>query len=183
MTTMDVRGRLDLSVHGIHPTGDVLWNPTTSVLYEHAVKRGEGRIGEGGPLVVDTGKHTGRSPKDKFVVREPSSERRIWWGGNNELDEESFEKLRDKVVSFLDHRQDDAVGRPGAPSDRRRRTRLGRSGRLQLRRRLLREDDPSLPRRGAGDLEGVAQLRDDPREHRDRRVRRARSRRRLEDGE
>jgi phosphoenolpyruvate carboxykinase (ATP) len=102
MTTMDVRGRLDLTVHGIHPGGDVVWNPTTSVLYEHAVKRRDGRIAEGGPLVVDTGTHTGRSPKDKFLVREPSSEDRIWWGGNNEIDEESFDRLRDKVVSFLD---------------------------------------------------------------------------------
>jgi phosphoenolpyruvate carboxykinase (ATP) len=103
VTTVDVRaGGGDLSVHGLNPTGDVIWNPTTSVLYEHAVVRGDARIAEGGPLVVDTGKHTGRSPKDKFVVREPSSEDRIWWGGNNEIDEESFQALRDKVVAFLD---------------------------------------------------------------------------------
>ena len=41
-------------------------------------------LAEGGPLVVDTGKHTGRSPKDKFVVREPGSEDRIWWGDVNQ---------------------------------------------------------------------------------------------------
>jgi phosphoenolpyruvate carboxykinase (ATP) len=102
MTTMDVRGRADLSAHGINPTGRVLWSPTTAVLYEDAVKRGDGRIAEGGPLVVDTGKHTGRSPKDKFVVRESGSEDRIWWEGNNELADEEFERLRDKVVAFLD---------------------------------------------------------------------------------
>src|SRR5205823_677819 len=100
MTTMDVRGRADLSVHGLNPAGRIVWSPTTAVLYEHAVKRGDGRIAEGGPLVVDTGKHTGRSPKDKFIVREPSSEDRIWWEGNNELGEENFEKLRDKVDAF-----------------------------------------------------------------------------------
>jgi phosphoenolpyruvate carboxykinase (ATP) len=105
MTTMDVRGRVDLSTHGLQPTGRVIWQPTTSLLYEHAVLRGDGRIGEGGPLVVDTGKHTGRSPKDKFVVREPSSEDRIWWGGNNEIDEESFERLREKVVAHLNEQQ------------------------------------------------------------------------------
>jgi phosphoenolpyruvate carboxykinase (ATP) len=105
MTTMDVRGRVDLSAHGINPTGRVVWSPTTAVLYEDAVKRGDGRIAEGGPLVVDTGKHTGRSPKDKFVVREPSSEDRIWWEGNNELGEESFEKLRDKVVAFVEQQE------------------------------------------------------------------------------
>ena len=103
MTTIDVRaGSGDLSLHGLNPTGEVLWNPTTSLLYEHALKRGDARIAEGGPLVVDTGKHTGRSPKDKFIVREPSSQDRIWWGGNGEIDEPSFQALRDKVVAFLD---------------------------------------------------------------------------------
>jgi phosphoenolpyruvate carboxykinase (ATP) len=102
---MDVRGRADLSGHGLNPSGRVLHNPTTAMLYEHAIVRGDGRIAEGGPLVVDTGKHTGRSPKDKFIVREPSSEDRIWWGGNNEIDEEHFDKLRDKAVSFLEQQE------------------------------------------------------------------------------
>src|SRR3954454_15051372 len=91
-----------LSVHGLKPTGDVIWSPTTSVLYEHAVTRGDARIAEGGPLVVDTGEHNGRSPKDKFIVRQPSSESRIWWGGNGEIDEASFQGLSQKVVPFLD---------------------------------------------------------------------------------
>jgi phosphoenolpyruvate carboxykinase (ATP) len=86
----------------LKPTGTVVWNPTTSMLYEHAVAHGDARIAEGGPLAVDTGKHTGRSPKDKFIVREPSSEDRIWWGGNSEIDEDSFLGVRDKVVQFLD---------------------------------------------------------------------------------
>ncbi len=101
MTAMDVRGRVDLSPHGITSTGRVLWNPSTPVLYEHAIARGEGRIAEGGPLAVDTGEHTGRSPQDKFVVREPASEGRIWWDGNKEFPEDSFERLRDKVTDFL----------------------------------------------------------------------------------
>jgi len=101
MTAMDVRGRVDLSTHGINPTGLVVWNPTTPVLYEHAIRRGEARIVEGGPLAVDTGKHTGRSPQDKFIVREPASEDRIWWDGNKGFAEDSFERLRDKVTDFL----------------------------------------------------------------------------------
>jgi phosphoenolpyruvate carboxykinase (ATP) len=106
MTTVDVRPGGDLSVHGLNPTGKVIWNPTTSVLYEHAVVNGDARIAEGGPLVVDTGRFTGRSPKDKFVVREPASEDRIWWGKVNQpLEEESFDGLRAKVVAHLD-RQD-----------------------------------------------------------------------------
>jgi phosphoenolpyruvate carboxykinase (ATP) len=102
MTTMDVRGRADLSAHGVNPSGRVIWSPTTAVLYEHAVVAGDARIAEGGPLVVDTGVHTGRSPKDKFVVREPGSEERIWWGGNNEIEEAGFERLREKVVAHLE---------------------------------------------------------------------------------
>src|SRR4051794_28501221 len=101
MTAMDVRGRVDLSVYGIHSTGNVVWNPSTPMLYEHAVRRGEARIAEGGPMAVDTGKHTGRSPQDKFIVREPASEDRIWWDGNKELSEESFERVRDRVTEFL----------------------------------------------------------------------------------
>ena len=58
-----------LSEHGIEATGTVHWNPSTSQLYTDALTRGEGRLAEGGPLAVDTGKHTGRSPKDKFVVK------------------------------------------------------------------------------------------------------------------
>jgi phosphoenolpyruvate carboxykinase (ATP) len=105
MTTIDVRGPVDLSVHGINATGRVIRQPTTAMLYEDAILRGDGRIAEGGPLVVDTGKFTGRSPKDKFVVREPSSEDRIWWGGNNEIDEEHFEGLREKVVAYLEQQE------------------------------------------------------------------------------
>jgi phosphoenolpyruvate carboxykinase (ATP) len=73
------------------------------MLYTHALLRGEAVLAEGGPLVVDTGKHTGRSPKDKFVVREPGSEDRIWWGDVNQpLQEESFDRLRGKVTAFLE---------------------------------------------------------------------------------
>ena len=91
-----------LDAHGISASRSVHWNPTTSVLYAHALERGEGRLVEGGPLAVDTGEHTGRSPKDKFVVREPGSEERIWWGDvNAELDEEHFDGLRAKVTEHL----------------------------------------------------------------------------------
>ena len=59
-------------------------------------------LAEGGPLVVDTGKHTGPLADDKFVVREPGSEERIWWGKVNQpLEPESFERLREKVAAYL----------------------------------------------------------------------------------
>jgi phosphoenolpyruvate carboxykinase (ATP) len=103
MTTMDVRGGVDLRAHGITPTGTVVANPSTPVLYEHAVERREARLGEGGPMVVDTGVHTGRSPKDKFIVREPRSEDRIWWDGNQELAEGAFDHMREKLTDYLSH--------------------------------------------------------------------------------
>ncbi|MHB8468206.1 MAG: phosphoenolpyruvate carboxykinase (ATP) [Gaiellaceae bacterium] len=99
---MDVRTVcVDLKTHGITSTGTVIWNPTPPLLYEHAVARGEARIAAGGPLAVDTGRYTGRSPQDKFIVREPASEDRIWWDGNRELAEDSFERLREKVTEHL----------------------------------------------------------------------------------
>jgi phosphoenolpyruvate carboxykinase (ATP) len=92
-----------LATHGLSPDGRVYWQPTTALLYAHALARGEGKLAEGGPLVVDTGRFTGRSPQDKFVVREPGSEERIWWGTVNQpLEEENFEGLRAKIVAHLD---------------------------------------------------------------------------------
>jgi phosphoenolpyruvate carboxykinase (ATP) len=97
-----VPSRGSLAAHGIEVRGRVYWHPTTAQLYMHAVARGDGQIAEGGPLVVDTGIHTGRSPKDKFIVREPGSEDRIWWSDvNSELSQEHFDGLREKVAARL----------------------------------------------------------------------------------
>src|SRR5919199_1434000 len=94
-----------LEGHGISPGGRVFRQPTTAMLYMHALVAGDGVLAEGGPLAVDTGIHTGRSPKDKFVVREPGSEDRIWWGSVNQpIEEESFDGLREKLVSYLEPR-------------------------------------------------------------------------------
>jgi phosphoenolpyruvate carboxykinase (ATP) len=92
-----------LEGHGLDPDGRVFWHPTTSMLYSHALVAGAARLAEGGPLVADTGRHTGRSPQDKFVVREPGCEERIWWSNvNQEISEESFDGLREKVVARLE---------------------------------------------------------------------------------
>ncbi len=100
IATVPERG--SLAEHGIDVRGRIYWHPTTSQLYAHALARGDATLAEGGPLVVETGVHTGRSPKDKFIVREPGSEERIWWGDvNAEISEESFERLRDKVRAEL----------------------------------------------------------------------------------
>src|SRR5207247_2680855 len=64
-------------------TDRVRWNLSTAALYEEAVRRQEGLIAADGPLACRTGQHTGRSPNDKFIVRESSSEGRIAWGKVN----------------------------------------------------------------------------------------------------
>jgi len=98
-----VPGREGLREHGLDVRGRVYWHPTTSQLYSHTLRREEGQLAEGGPLVVDTGVHTGRSPKDKFIVREPSSEERVWWSETNSaLSEDDFDGLREKVAARLE---------------------------------------------------------------------------------
>jgi len=77
MSTEVDRGR-GLDREGIQ-TDRVRWNLSTAVLYEEIVRRREGMIAAEGPIVCRTGQHTGRSPNDKFVVREPSSEAEIAW--------------------------------------------------------------------------------------------------------
>src|SRR5262249_44742464 len=84
-----------LAVHGLRAGGRVLRNPSTSQLSAAALDSGEGVLSDSGGLVVDTGRFTGRSPKDKFIVREPGSEDRIGWGDVNQpISEENFDGLR-----------------------------------------------------------------------------------------
>jgi phosphoenolpyruvate carboxykinase (ATP) len=100
--TVERSEALLLTEYGLKPKGRIHRNPTTATLYTHALANKEGVLAEGGPLVVDTGLHTGRSPKDKFIVRERGSEDRIWWGEvNKPIDEDNFFGLRDKVVAYL----------------------------------------------------------------------------------
>jgi phosphoenolpyruvate carboxykinase (ATP) len=94
-------GPVGLDAHGITTSGTVHWNPTTEELYEHALRRGEGQISAGGPLLVNTAPNTGRSPKDKFTVREPGSDDRVWWGPNQPISPEHNGVLRHDLVDAL----------------------------------------------------------------------------------
>ena len=77
-------------------------NLPTAELYEDAVRAGEGLIAADGPLVVRTGKHTGRSPQDKFIVREPGSAAKIWWGEvNRPIALEHYDRLRARLMAYL----------------------------------------------------------------------------------
>ncbi len=87
--------------HGIHNVNMVFWNLHTSQLYEEAIRRREGRLAHLGPLVIRTGHHTGRSPKDKFIVREDSIADTIWWGDVNQVMEPSrFEILHNRLLAY-----------------------------------------------------------------------------------
>ncbi len=81
-------------------------NLSVASLYEHALRKGEGELGASGQMVVETGEHTGRSPKDKFFVREPGSEMHIDWGETNKaIDAAVFDALFDRVAAFLRDRE------------------------------------------------------------------------------
>src|SRR5262249_25218748 len=104
-TTLEPQAGLGLDQHGLSPRARVHWQPTKAMLYEHALARGNARLAEGGPPGVGTGRPTGRAAQDQLVVREPGSEDRIWWGDvNQEISEEHFDGLRDKVTAYLDSR-------------------------------------------------------------------------------
>ena len=91
--------------HGIKNPGTVYWNLTTPMLYEQATRRSEGKIAHLGPLVVQTGGHTGRSPNDRFVVKEPGSESQIWWGKvNRPFSQENFDYLYRKMLAYVQNR-------------------------------------------------------------------------------
>ncbi len=81
-------------------------NLTGAQIYEHAIRRDEAVIGYDGQLIVETGQHTGRSPNDKFFVREPSSEHHIDWGKTNKpIDPKKFDALFDRVAAYLSERE------------------------------------------------------------------------------
>jgi phosphoenolpyruvate carboxykinase (ATP) len=80
----------------------VYWNPGVPELYEEAVRRRESVIAAAGPLLCRTGQHTGRSPNDKFIVREPSSEPHVAWGKvNRPIDESSFDSILRRMLAHV----------------------------------------------------------------------------------
>ena len=99
---MIVTGKeLDLDSIGLNKVDKVHRNLSIENLIEETVKNGEGIIGPKGATIVDTGQFTGRSPKDKYIVDEPSSSDKVWWGPvNKKIDESIFDELYDSVVDY-----------------------------------------------------------------------------------
>ncbi|MDH4229698.1 MAG: phosphoenolpyruvate carboxykinase [Nitrospirota bacterium] len=94
-----------LEVLGLRGLGEVHWNLSPAVLYEEAVRRGEGNVASGGPLVVHTGNFTGRAANDKFIVDEPGSRDHVAWGEvNKPVSEAAFDNLLRKVCAYFQKR-------------------------------------------------------------------------------
>ncbi|MCT2540410.1 phosphoenolpyruvate carboxykinase [Sedimentimonas flavescens] len=100
MITGRVNPAKRLEDQGITGLGNVYYNLLEPALIESALKRGEGTLGKGGAFYCTTGAHTGRSPKDKFVVRTPDVEDTIWWENNKPMDSAKFDTL---YADMLEH--------------------------------------------------------------------------------
>jgi phosphoenolpyruvate carboxykinase (ATP) len=97
--------KTELQQLGIKNVGNIFWNAGTPKLYEEIVRRQEGQIAHLGPIVVRTGQHVGRSPKDRFIVREPSSQDKVWWSSVNlGIEEERFMDLFHRLQAYLQNK-------------------------------------------------------------------------------
>ncbi len=95
-----------LEAVGIKTVGEIHWNLTPTELIEDALKRGEGHLTDTGAFMCDTGKFTGRSPKDRFIVKDKLTEDKVWWGDINlEVTPESFDRIQLKMTRFLEDKK------------------------------------------------------------------------------
>jgi len=102
-TRRDVRPELEKL--GFNNFGNIYWNASTPLLYEEVVRRQEGNISHLGPIVVRTGHHVGRSPHDKFIVKEPSSIDKIWWSSENKgMEEEKFTNIFYRLEAYFQNK-------------------------------------------------------------------------------
>lgn len=102
---MTYQSRYGLENHGFTNLEREYWNLSTPALYEQIIRFREGVLAHLGPVVVNTGEHTGRSPRDKFIVREPSTEKDIWWGEvNRPIDSAHFEGLKQRLLAYFQNR-------------------------------------------------------------------------------
>ena len=98
---------LALDKMGFTDLGQVLRNLPVEDIIENIVDHQEGTLGLNGAVMVDTGRYTGRSPKDKYFVDEESSNKNLWWGPvNAKIDESIFDDLYEQVVDYYNHSDD-----------------------------------------------------------------------------
>src|SRR5437868_7670340 len=97
--------RKALEEYGLVNLGTINWNLSPPVLVEHALARKEAILASNGVLAATTGSHTGRSPKDKFIVSNEEYAAKIWWGENNHpISRENFDAVRSSLSAYLQGR-------------------------------------------------------------------------------
>src|SRR5437867_5166897 len=95
-----------VNTHGIEGAQAVYRNLSVPILYEHVARRYEGVLSAGGALVVNTGRHTGRSANDKFIVEEPSSRDKVWWGKvNRPFPQAAFNSIHERMKAYMRGRE------------------------------------------------------------------------------
>ncbi|MBV8334395.1 MAG: phosphoenolpyruvate carboxykinase (ATP), partial [Alphaproteobacteria bacterium] len=100
------KSRFGLDRQGMRHLGTQHWNLATPILYEHAIRRGEGALGFGGSFSVSTGLYTGRTPRDKYIVEEPGTKDTVWWGQINQpIAPETFNSLHQRMLAYLQGRE------------------------------------------------------------------------------
>ena len=90
-----------LADQGIATNATIHANLDSAQLTQHALDNGEGRKAKHGPLVVETGKHTGRSAKDKFIVRDGETEDTVWWDNNASMTPDHFAALKEDFLAAV----------------------------------------------------------------------------------
>ena len=93
--------KIELDKLGFKGKHKIFRNLPIEKIVEHGLLNGETKMGMNGATMIDTGEYTGRSPKDKYFVVEPSSENKLWWGPvNSKVDTSIFDELYNKVIGF-----------------------------------------------------------------------------------
>jgi phosphoenolpyruvate carboxykinase (ATP) len=102
MQTVGMPGEYSLEHHGLHNLRTAYWNLTPAALVEQIILREEAVVSQTGAIVVNTRKHTGRSPNDKYIVKKYPLDNEIWWGKNNQpIAPEKFSLIHSKMRSYL----------------------------------------------------------------------------------
>ena len=97
--------RIGLETLGMKNLGTVHWNMSVAGLYEEAIRRREGAVGDGGAFIVRTGVHTGRSPKDKFIIEDSLTRDTVDWGSTNKpMSPERYRALYNRMISYAQRR-------------------------------------------------------------------------------
>ena len=97
--------KYDLTPTALNHAKAVFFNLNEASLMQKSVEKGEGKIGLGGALLVETGKHTGRSPKDKYIVVDSETRDEIWWEKNGAMKPENFDKLYADISAHMSDKE------------------------------------------------------------------------------